>query len=192
MAKVSSPRSGPAGLYDLLVGPGATPLEQAGAWASASAGAIGGGLLPRTARERLLGAVFGFDAGGGLWVNESRAGKRWYRRDGLPAWEPAAFAALHLHPFVVELASGRRSWSRAAVTWALPVVSSAIVAISPDADRRARAASFAGAAAGTGAALAPDGWRWLPALLAFKLILGHATPDGALARAIDRVEGSGA
>ena len=186
------PRPGLAGAYDLLVGPGATPLEEAGAWASASAGAITGGLLPRTARERVLGAVLGFDAAGGLWVNESRAGKRWYRRPGLPAWEAAGFAALHVHPFVVELVSGRRSWSRAAVSWALPVLASGIVACSPGADRRSLAASLAGAAAGTGAALAPAGWRWLPPRLAFKLVLGPAPPDGPLARAIDKVDGSGA
>jgi hypothetical protein len=150
------------------------------------------GRAPATDRERVLGAVFGFDAGGGLWVNESVAGKRWYRRPGLPAWEPAAFAALHVHPFVVELASGRRSWARAAVTWALPVIASGVVAAVVEADRRPVAASLAWVVAGTGAALAPGGWRWLPALLAFKLVLGHATPAAVPAQAIDRVDGSSA
>ncbi|HYO44656.1 MAG TPA: hypothetical protein VES19_15765 [Candidatus Limnocylindrales bacterium] len=82
--------------YDRLVGPGATPVEEVGAWASVSAGAIVGALLPRTTRECVLGAVFGFDAGGGLWVNESRARKQWYRRADAPAWGAAASAALHV------------------------------------------------------------------------------------------------
>jgi hypothetical protein len=185
---VVRPRPGAAGLYDLLVGPGATPLEEAGAWASASAGAIAGGLLPSTAPERLLGAVFGFDAGGGLWVNESRAGKRWYRRAGQPWWEPAGFAALHVHPFVVEAVSGRRDWRRAAVTWAGPVVASGVVAlVERNTGRplaRRVALSLAGALGGTGAAIAPRGWRWLPALLAPKLIVGHATSGSPLASAI--------
>jgi hypothetical protein len=39
-----------------------------------------------------------------------------------------------------------------------------------------------------GALLAPKSWRWLPPVLAIKLIVGHATPDGVLARVIDRVQ----
>lgn len=188
------PRPGAAGLYDRLVGPGATPFEEAGAWASASLGAVIGGLLPRTAGERVLGALLGFDAGGGLWVNESRAGKRWYRRPDAPPWEPVAFAMLHVHPFVVEAASGRRAWSRALVTWALPVAGAAasVLAAERGGDARATAAAFASTAAAMGATLAPAGWRWLPPVLAFKLVTGHATAEGPLARLVDRVEGSGA
>lgn len=185
------PRPGAPGLYDRLVGPGATPLEEAGAWASASLGAIVGGLRPRTATQRLLGALLGFDAFGGAWVNASRAGKRWYRRAGAPDWEPVAFAAMHIHPFVVEAATGRRSWLRAAVAWALPVLGSAAAVIT---SRRgggagATASAFAATAAVVGAGLAPAGWRWLPPVLAVKLVVGHATPDGPLVRLIDRVEG---
>jgi hypothetical protein len=190
----TSPRQGAAGLYDLLVGPGATPFEEAGAWASASVGAIVGGLLPRTARERTVGAILGFDAGGGIWVNESRAGKRWYRRPEAKAWEPAVFAAAHVHPFVVEALSGRRDWARAAVTWAGPVIGAAVVTIvarerGADAARSV-AMSMAGAFGGTNAVLAPAGWRWLPPALAFKLVAGHATPDGPLVALVDRLEGA--
>jgi hypothetical protein len=176
-------------VYDRLIGPGASPLEEAGAWGSASLGAIVGGLLPRTAGQRLLGALLGFDAFGGAWVNASRAGKRWYRRAEAPAWEPIAFAAVHIHPLLVEAASGRRSWHRAAIAWGLPVVGAAAVVV---ASRRgvARwvAPTVATTAALVGALLAPKGWRWLPPVLAIKLIVGHATPDGVLARVIDRVQ----
>lgn len=193
--RIIPPRPGAAGLYDLLVGPGASPVEEAGAWASASAGAIAGGLLPPKRGQRLLGAVLGFDAAGGVWVSESRAGKRWYRRPGQAWWEPAAFAALHVHPFIVEAVSGRRAWRRAMVTWAGPVAASAVVAlVERDRDRpeaRRVAMSLAGALGATGAALAPRGWWWLPALLAPKLIMGHATSDGPLAEALDRVRRAG-
>ena len=178
------PRPGAAGAYDLLVGPGATPAEEAGAWASASIGAVVGGLLPRTARERVLGAVFGFDAGGGLWVNESYAGKQWYRRPEAPAAEAPVFAAFHVHPFVVEAVGGRRAWWHAIAAWALPVAGSAIVAAAPAPVRRPTALVAASIAAVIGARLAPSGWRWLPPLLAFKLVVGHATDDGPLARAL--------
>lgn len=188
---VAPPRPGAPGLYDRLVGPGATRLEEAGAWASASLGAIIGGLRPRTAPQRLLGALLGFDAFGGAWVNASRAGKRWYRRAGAADWEPAAFAAMHIHPFLVEAATGRRSWLRAAVIWGLPVLGSAaaVIATRRGGGERPTASAFAATAAVVGAALAPAGWRWLPPVLAVKLVAGHATPDGPLVRLIDRLEG---
>jgi hypothetical protein len=47
-----------------------------------------------------------------------------------------------------------------------------------------------GAFGGTNAALAPAGWRWLPPAPAFKLVAGHATPDGPLVALVDRVEGA--
>ena len=174
------PRPGAPGLYDRLVGPGATPIEEAGAWASASLGAIVGGLLPRTAGQRLLGALLGFDAFGGAWVNVSRVGKTWYRRAGAPEWEPVAFAAMHIHPILVEAATGRRSWRRAAVAWGLPVLGAAAVVVAARRGGGAAptASAFAATAAVVGAGLAPDGWRWLPPVLAVKLIVGHATPDG--------------
>lgn len=178
------PRLGLAGAYDLLVGPGATPGEEAGAWTSAAIGAIVGGLQPRTAPERLLGALFGFDAGGGLWVNESYAGKQWYRRPEVPAAEAPVFAAFHVHPIVVELVGGRRSWWRAVVAWALPVAGSTVVAAAPTPVRRPTALVAASIVAVIGARLAPSGWRWLPPLLAFKLVVGHATDAGPLARAL--------
>ena len=184
------PRPGAPGLYDRLVGPGATPLEEAGAWASASLGAIVGGLLPRTAGQRLLGAVLGFDAFGGAWVNSSRAGRQWLRRAGAPDWEPVAFAALHLHPFLVEATTGRRSWRRAAVAWGLPVLgaAAAVAAARRGSGAGLTAAAFAATAALVGAALAPDGWRWLPSVLAVKLVVGHATPGGQPLGAFRRVE----
>jgi hypothetical protein len=130
----------------------------------------------------VLGAAFGFDAGGGVWVNESAAGKRWYRRAGQAWWEPAAFAALHVHPLIVEAATGRRSWLRALAGWTIPVAGSAMVARLPEERRRPTAIAIAAGGGIVAAALAPRGWRWLALLLAWKLIVGHSTRGGALAR----------
>jgi hypothetical protein len=184
---ITQPRSGTAGLVDRLQGPGAHPAEQMGAYLSAALGGVIGASRPRSRRERILGAALGFDAAGGLWVNESRAGKRWFRRPGAHRWEPVVFAAGHIHPLVVELASGRRAWWRAATAWALPVVACAAVVAGPEKDPRPRAVILGSVAGAIGLVLAPPGWRWLPPLLAFKLVVGHATPDGPLARWVDRL-----
>ncbi|HEX5828591.1 MAG TPA: hypothetical protein VFY23_13785 [Candidatus Limnocylindrales bacterium] len=177
-----APRPGLDAIWDRLVGPGANAAEQAAVVAAASVGAIAGGLLPRTRTERLLGVAIGADAAGGLVANETTPVKRWYHREGQPAWEPAAFAAFHVYPFLVEAASGRRAWGRAALAWALPVLASGVVAAAHE-TARPTAAVLATGVAVTGARLAPPGWRWLPPLLAYKLVFGHATTDGgSLAR----------
>ena len=174
------PRPGLAGFWARLIAPGAGPIEQAGAVAAASVGAIVGGLWPHTARERLLGAAFGFDAAGGIWVHETPAAKRWYRRPGDAPLEPAAFASLHVHPFLIEEATGRRSLWRASVAWALPVIATAMAAGVPEVDRRRHSTVLAVATGAVTTALAPAGWRWLPPLLAWKLVLAHATAAGPL------------
>jgi hypothetical protein len=180
--QIVPPRPGLEGAWDRLIGPGASPTEQAGALVAASAGAIVGGFVPRTARERLLGAVIGLDAFGGAWVNETPSAKQWYRRAGAHPLEPAAFAAGHVHPVIVEAVSGRRAWGRAVLAWVLPIVGCAAVAAAPPARRRTVAAVAAGFAAVTTAAAAPAGWRWLGPVLALKLVLGHATAGGPLDR----------
>jgi hypothetical protein len=79
---------------------------------------------------------------------------------------------MHIHPFLVEAATGRRSWRRAAVAWGLPVLGAAAAAVAARRGRGAAptASAFAATAAVVGVGLAPDGWRWLPPVLAVKLI----------------------
>jgi hypothetical protein len=173
-----APLAGLDGAWDRLVGPGANAAEQAAVLAGAAVGGLVGGVAPRRARERVLGVLIGVDAGGGVVANETTPVKRWYHRPGQSPREPALFAALHVYPFLVEAVSGRRAWGRAAVTWALPVIAAAAVPAARAPDRRPAALVLATGVAAAGAALAPRGWRWLPPLLAVKLVLGHATSDG--------------
>lgn len=172
------PRPGLDSIWDRLVGPGANAAEQAAVVGAAAVGALVGGTAPARSRERLVGALIGLDAGGGVVANETIPVKRWYHREGQSRGEPARFAAFHVYPFVVEAASGRRAWGRAALAWGLPVLASAAVASVPKPHQRSAATVLATGVAAAGLALAPGGWRWLPPLLAYKLVLGHATGDG--------------
>lgn len=166
------------------MGPGATTVENAGTVLGAVVGAILGSRLPHRRRERVLGAVAGFDVLGGVWANETPAAKRWYHRPGMARWASAQFAAVHVYPFLVEALTGRRAWRRAAMQWAGPVAASALVEAAP-ADSQERVATAAAAVVGViGAVLAPSGFRWLPPLLAVKLVHGHAAADGLLVRAL--------
>ncbi|MFN8629351.1 MAG: glycine zipper 2TM domain-containing protein [Chloroflexota bacterium] len=184
-----APRPGLAGSWDRFMGPGATPVENAGTVVGAVLGGIIGSLLPHRGRERVLGAVAGFDVLGGVWANETPAAKRWYHREGVGRFASTQFAAVHVYPFLVEAVTGRRAWRRAAVQWAGPVIASAIVEATPPASQERVATAASALAGAAGAVLAPAGFRWLPPLLAVKLIHAHAAADGPLVRALapDRV-----
>jgi hypothetical protein len=187
-----SPRSGMALAWGRVMGPNASPIENLGTVTTALLGAMVGARLPRTPREKLLGLLAGFDAGGGAWANETPAAKRWYRRPGASPLEPTAFAAIHVYPFLVEALNGRRDWGRAAAAWAGPVVACAVVTGAPEASRQRVASVATGVVAVTGSVLAPRGWRCLPILLAVKLVHGHATAGGPLVRWLGGGGGSAA
>ncbi len=114
------PRSGLAGLWDRLVGPGVTPAE----WRLELGGTLfllaGIGLALFRGREGLgwspvqwsVALLLALDLSGGVVVNATGTAKRWYHRPGQGLWQHMAFVAVHaLHLFLV-------AWLFRGVDWA--------------------------------------------------------------------------
>lgn len=113
-------RPGLLGTWDRFVGPGATRVENVGTVGLALAGAV---LAPHLKRHiplplnpttdhgaRLTLRVMAVDLWGGAWCNNTPAAARWYGRDGQGLTQHLAFAAAHVHPFV--LAGLERGYQR--------------------------------------------------------------------------------
>jgi hypothetical protein len=178
------PRDGLLGRWDEFVGPGATAAETGGALALGAAGGVAAPLwlrrrAPEAGRVRLgLAALVGSDIGGGVWTNATVAAKRWYAPAGAGPGARVAFAAAHLHPYLVAASDPRRP-----VRWALALHAAAVAGTVATAlvPRRlalpvAVAAALGGQAAAALAGDTPRGWEWFaPAYLA-KLLVGHAAP----------------
>jgi hypothetical protein len=102
-----SPRGGPAGAWDRLIGPGASQTEQALVILTAL-GAVTM-LLVATPRELgwlprqwIVAAILAADLAGGVVANATGAAKRWYHRPGQRFAQHMSFVAIHLvHPFLV-------------------------------------------------------------------------------------------
>ena len=187
-ATIPAPREGLLGEWDKLVGPGAASWENAGTLGFAALGAV---LAPRlVARQRpdagyielAVAAAVGTDVAGGAWFNETPSCKRWYHRKGSSRLGRVGFAALHLYPFLVEVTSGRGQFRSAAISYGTLVASAAVLEVSPAEQRRSLATTLytVWLASTSVVAPPPSGYAWLPAVLGFKLLVGHGTPRGPL------------
>ncbi|MEP0921390.1 hypothetical protein [Leptolyngbya sp. FACHB-711] len=94
------PRSGLAGLWDRLIGPGATPAENTLIVVSSIAGTFGAVLrlwwLGFDPLHLVIGAILSFDILGGAVCNATDTTKRWYHRPEVTWVQHLAFVLLHL------------------------------------------------------------------------------------------------
>jgi hypothetical protein len=104
------PHTGPLGVWDRLVGPGADPFENAlivGAMVAApglaSAWAWVTGADWRW-WQWLIVAFFACELFGGLMADALPAAKRWHHRPGQGGRQLFAFCLLHVHPLVLAVA----------------------------------------------------------------------------------------
>jgi hypothetical protein len=94
------PRSGLVGLWDRLVGPGATPAENTLIVFSSITGLLAAALrlwlLGFDSLHLVVGAILGFDIIGGAVCNATDTTKRWYHRPEATWVQHIAFVFPHL------------------------------------------------------------------------------------------------
>ena len=102
----SEKRSWVRRLSDPLIGPYATAAELALGWGAAVAAAIAQlawalGFGHWSALQTTVAVLFAFDIGGGVVVNATRSGGRWWHRDEVTRARQLGFFAAHVHPFLI-------------------------------------------------------------------------------------------
>ena len=188
-------RAPPGASDDWLYGAGATRTERSLVNAAAALGValvawtwFGGGVAWAW-WQAALAAVLAVDLFGGAVANALGAAKRQYHGAPRAAPErpvarllrsPVAFAALHLHPFLVVWAYGAdpASWWWAVELYAAAVGGSVAIGLVPLFLARPTAMLlFVAAVPALGFAVAAPGWGWLPAVFLAKLLLAHAVRE---------------
>jgi hypothetical protein len=170
---------------DPLIGPDATTAELALGWGAAIIAAVAQlawALLfsDWSALQTVVAVLFAFDIGGGVVVNATRSGRRYWHRDSVTRARELTFFAVHVHPFV--LAS---LWSGFSLTQAtglyVSMLAFAVVVVAATPGYLKRPVAFGMTAIGLvlGATVfrAPPGLVWLPLLYYVKLVAGHAVPE---------------
>ncbi len=172
-------------ISDPLIGPEATAAERALGWGAAFAASVaqfawalhaGRWSLPQT----FVAAIVAFDIGGGVVVNATRSGRRWWHRAELSRIRKIGFFAVHLHPFIVAWLWPEFSWAQAAGLYASTLVFAiAVAAWTPGYLKRPLAFGLSAIGIVLGATIlrAPAGLAWLPTLYCLKLVAAHAVPD---------------
>ncbi len=172
-------------LSDPLIGPWASPSELALGWGSALAAALVQLAWALVASEWsvlqiAVAVVFAFDIGGGVVVNATRSGGRWWHRPEQSRGRELLFFAAHVHPFVVALLWPGFAWWQAGVLYLSMLVAVAVVMACPAPLERPVAFGLgsAGVVLGVTVLLGPAGMVWLPPLYVVKLVMAHAVPPG--------------
>lgn len=167
-----------------LSGPDATDAELAVGWgtalAAASAQIVWASSLGQwSALQTTIAVLFAFDIGGGVVVNATRAGRRWWHRPGQGPVRHLTFCAAHLHPFVIALCWPGYSWAQAAALYGSMLAFAAIVLWVPRYLMRPVAFGLTAIGLVLGATMlrAPQGLVWLPLLYYVKLIAAHLVSD---------------
>ncbi len=178
-------------ISDPLIGPEATAAELTLGWGAALVAAIVQ-LAWALARGRALAwgqwsvlqtivaVSFAFDIGGGVVVNATRSGRRWWHRAGVSRAQEIGFFAVHVHPFIVAWLWPEFSVAQAAGLYASTLVSAITVAAwTPGYLKRPVAFGLSAIVFVLGSTIlrAPAGLAWLPALYCLKLVAAHAVPD---------------
>lgn len=181
------PRSGLVGLWDRLIGPGATPAENTLIVISSIIGTLAAALrlwsLGFDSLHLAVIAVVGFDIIGGAVCNATDTTKRWYHRPEATWVQHIAFVLLHLiHVAIV-------SWlfrDPAGFDWiyfgsisSYLLFAAAIVLATPNYLKRPIAAglyliAIAIGLYGFGSTL---GAEWFIPALFLKLLIGHLVPE---------------
>jgi hypothetical protein len=184
---MTGPRTGAAGLWDRLVGPGATPAEDwlTACWALACAAAAAGYALVAhlgwSPAQLAVAALVAADVGGGVSANASNSAKGWFHRPGQGARQHLLFVFAHVHPFVLALAFPPFGWGAAAALYSyLLAASLAIVLVPLYLKRPVAFVTYCGALlVGLYAIGAPAGLEWFAPFFFLKLLVAHLLPEEA-------------
>lgn len=178
------PRPGAAGLWDHLVGPGATRAENLLVLGSAAAGtaATGAYLAWRGAAPALVavGCVLAFDLLGGVVSNATETTKRWYHRPETGVLRHLGFVLSHvLHVLVAAWLFRGGDWAFFAVTSAYLVAAAGVLAgTSTYLKRPVAMLCYLGALGLWIYLLGPTpGLEWFLPVLFLKLLVGHMVPE---------------
>jgi len=170
---------------DPLIGPGATTAELWLGWGAAfGAGFAQAGwalaLGDWSVLQVVVAVLFAFDIGGGVVVNATRSGRRWWHRESVTPAQQFTFYVAHLHPFVVAWLWPSYTLTQAAGLYLSMLAFAAIVVMwTPRELKRPVAYGLTAIGVMLGATVfaAPAGLGWLPLLYYVKLIAAHAVPD---------------
>lgn len=181
------PRSGLIGLWDRLVGPGATPAENGLIIVSTVVGAAGAAwrlwLLGYSLSPILVGAFLGFDILGGAVCNATDTTKRWYHRPEATWVQHMAFIFPHLAHIALVSWLFRDSvgfdWNYFGVVGTYLIFAAAIVLAVPHSLKRPTAAGLylTAIAIGLYRVGLTMGIEWFIPALFLKLLIGHLVPE---------------
>jgi hypothetical protein len=132
-----------------------------------------------SALQTTVAVLFAFDIGGGVVVNATRSGRRWWHREAVTLAQEFAFFAAHVHPFVIAWLWPAFSWTQAAGLYASMLVFAVAVVVASPSDLKRPVAlglTAVGLVLGVTVFRAPTGLVWLPLLYYVKLIAAHADP----------------
>jgi hypothetical protein len=176
-----TPRPGPVGYWDRLVGPTATRAEQALtiAFATLATAVVCGYVIVAglgwSWLQLLVVAVLVFDVAGGITANATASGRRWWHRPGLSERDHFRFVAAHLHPFVLAALFAGVTWAGAATIYGYLLVATAVVLRVDPSIRRASTLVLVALwlLVAPYAAVMPVGLEWFVPLLYLKLLVSH-------------------
>jgi hypothetical protein len=181
------PRSGLFGLWDRLIGPGATLAENTLILVSSITGAIATalrlGLLEFDILHVVVGAVIGFDIIGGAVCNATDTTKRWYHRPEVSWVQHIAFVLPHLVyvAIVAWLFQSRAGfdWNYFSTVSICLLFATIVVLVVPAYLKRPVAASLylVAMAVGLYTVGLTTGLEWFIPALFLKLLIGHLVPE---------------
>jgi hypothetical protein len=127
-----------------------------------------------------VAVLFAFDIGGGVVVNTTRSGRRYWHRASVTQAKELAFFALHVHPFIIAWLWAGFTLPQATGLYASMLAFAVVVAVAtPSSLKRPVAFGLTAIGLVLGATVfrAPPGLEWLPLLYYVKLVAGHAVAD---------------
>lgn len=181
------PRPGAAGLWNRLVGPGATRAESAFVvlWAVLCAvGVVAYALLANvswSAPQLAVVALLALDVGGGVAANALNSAKRWFHRHGQGFREHFGFVLVHLHPFPLALLFPGFGWGTATVVYVYLLIAAIVVLLVPLYLKRPVAFVLycGGLVVSAYAVSPPPGLEWFAPFFFLKLLVAHLLPEEA-------------
>jgi len=181
------PRSGLLGLWDRLIGPGATLAETTLILVSALTGTIAAalrlGLLEFDLLHVAVGAVLGFDILGGAVCNATDTTKRWYHRPEVRWVQHMAFVLPHLVyvALVAWLFQSRAGfdWNYFSTVSICLLFATIVVLVVPAYLKRpvAMGLYLVAMAVGLYTVGLTTGLEWFIPALFLKLLIGHLVPE---------------
>lgn len=182
------PRAGILRHWDTLIGPGATPAEQAlilgvtlAATALVALYALAQG-VSWTIWGWLAALLLALDLFGGVVANGTHAARRWYHRPGQTRRDHFVFVAVHLAQIAIfGIAFLPGDWMFVGVSYAYLLIAAIIALNVPEMlVRPITYALYVGALLLTLYVLtpAPPGMEWFLPILYFKLIVSHLGMKG--------------